>query len=106
MLFISKVIIEVNNLQNNDLIGKVVLSLSGRDKDHFYIVVDSDKAQNLLLANGKNKTVSNPKKKNIKHLSFIDDIDDELKTTIIDNKKNADLKIKRFLKLRYIVKEG
>ena len=93
-------------MQNNDLIGKVVLSLSGRDKDHLYVVVDSDKAKNLLLVNGDNKTISNPKKKNIKHLSFIDDIDDELKTTIIDKKRNADLRIKRFLKLRYIVKEG
>ncbi|MGL4848392.1 MAG: hypothetical protein ACRC28_05625 [Clostridium sp.] len=93
-------------MQNNDLIGKVVLSLSGRDKDHLYIVVGSDKAQNLLLVNGDNKIISNPKKKNIKHLSFIDNIDDELKTTIIEKKKNADLRIKRFLKLRYIVKEG
>ncbi|WP_297630578.1 KOW domain-containing RNA-binding protein [uncultured Clostridium sp.] len=93
-------------MQNNDLIGKVVLSLSGRDKDHLYVVVDSDKAKNLLLVNGDNKTISNPKKKNIKHLSFIDDIDDELKTTIMDKKRNADLRIKRFLKLRYIVKEG
>lgn len=93
-------------MQNNDLIGKVVLSLSGRDKDHLYVVVDSTKAGNVLLINGDNKTISNPKKKNIKHLSFIDDIDDELKTTIKDKKKNADLRIKRFLKLRYIVKEG
>ena len=35
----TKVIIEVKNLQNNDLIGKVVLSIAGRDKDHYYVVV-------------------------------------------------------------------
>ena len=35
----AKVIIEVKNLQNNDLIGKVVLSICGRDKDHYYVIV-------------------------------------------------------------------
>ena len=70
----AKVIIEVKNLQNNDLIGKIVLSKCGRDKDHYYVIVDK--------------------------------VDDEIKASIILKKKGTDLKIKRFLKLKGIVKEG
>ena len=70
----AKVIIEVKNLQNNDLIGKIVLSKCGRDKDHYYVIVDK--------------------------------VDDEIKASIMLKEKGTDLKIKRFLKLKGIVKEG
>ena len=39
--FMAKVIIEVKSLQNNDLIGKLVISNSGRDKNQMYVIVDS-----------------------------------------------------------------
>ena len=35
----AKVIIEVKSLQNNDLIGKMVLSKTGRDKNHLYVII-------------------------------------------------------------------
>ena len=39
--FMAKVIIEVKSLQNNDLIGKLVISNSGRDKNQMYVIVDN-----------------------------------------------------------------
>ena len=78
-------------MQNNDLIGKMVLSKAGRDKNHMYIVIGSLNDQYVFLSNGNTKCIDNPKKKKLKHLDFYDDID---------------LKIKRFLKLKGIVKEG
>ena len=56
-------------MQNNDLIGKVVLSKYGRDKDHYYVIIDKVDDY-YLLSNGSNKTIQMPKKKNIKH--FVD----------------------------------
>ena len=83
-------------MQNNDLIGKVVLSKYGRDKvDDYY-----------LLSNGSNKTIQMPKKKNIKHFVVLENVDDEIKASLILKDKGTDLKIKRFLKLKGIVKEG
>ena len=93
-------------MQNNDLIGKVVLSKAGRDKDHLYVVVRQIDNDYVLLANGNTKIIKMPKKKKIKHLSILEDIDDELISSIQSCDKSTDLKIKRFLKFKGIVKEG
>jgi ribosomal protein L14E/L6E/L27E len=92
-------------LQNNDLIGKVVLSKYGRDKDHYYVIIDKVDDY-YLLSNGSNKTIQMPKKKNIKHFVVLENVDDEIKASLILKDKGTDLKIKRFLKLKGIVKEG
>ncbi|MEG1003167.1 MAG: hypothetical protein RSD13_01870 [Clostridium sp.] len=93
-------------MQNNDLIGKVVLSLAGRDKGNLYVVTHVVDDQYVLLANGDTKKVKTPKKKKVKHLSFLENIDDDIRSAMISDRKDTDLKIKRFFKLRYIVKEG
>ena len=93
-------------MQNNDLIGKMVLSKAGKDKNHMYIVIGSLNDQYVFLSNGNTKCIDNPKKKKLKHLDFYDGIDDEIKSAIINRDNDIDLKIKRFLKLKGIVKEG
>lgn len=102
----TKVIIEVKSLQNNDLIGKVVLSKAGRDKDHLYVVIDVLNDKYVLLSDGNTKTVQMPKRKSLKHLRVLNNVDDEIKESIISKDRGTDLKIKRFLKLKGIVKEG
>ena len=93
-------------MQNNDLVGKVVLSKAGRDIDHLYVVVRQIENDYVLLVNGNTKLINMPKKKKVKHLSILEDIDGELLSSIQSCDKSTDLKIKRFLKLRGIVKEG
>ena len=106
VLIYTKVIIEVKNLQNNDLIGKVVLSKAGRDINHLYVVVRQIDNDYVLLANGDTKSIDMPKQKKIKHLIILENIDEELLSLIKSCDKSTDLKIKRFLKVRGIVKEG
>lgn len=99
----TKVIFEVDKLQETDLIGRLVTSNAGRDTGKSYIViglVDDD----LLVANGATKTIEMPKRK-IKHVVLTEILDDELKSCIISKDKNANLKIKRFLKLSSTNKE-
>ncbi|MBD7912732.1 MULTISPECIES: hypothetical protein [Clostridium] len=93
-------------MQNNDLIGKVVLSKAGRDTNHLYVVIRKLDNEYVLLSNGVTKTLDKPKKKKLKHLSFIDAVDDEIKLAIVSNDNSTDLKIKRLLKFKGIVKEG
>lgn len=93
-------------MQNNDLIGKVVSSIAGRDKSYLYVIVEHVDNDYMLLSNGNTKTIQMPKKKNLKHLLVLDDISDDIKILILSKNRGADLKIKRFLKLKSIVKEG
>lgn len=65
MLIYTKVIIEVKNLQNNDLIGKVVLSRAGRDENHLYVVIGQLDKDYVLIANGNNKTVKMPRERKL-----------------------------------------
>ena len=102
----TKVIIEVKELEDNGLIGRMVLSNAGRDKNHLYILIRKLDSEYVLLSNGATKTMNQPKKKKLKHLSLMEILDEDLRKAIISNEKCTDLKIKRFLKLKGIVKEG
>ncbi|SFC81998.1 KOW domain-containing RNA-binding protein [Clostridium uliginosum] len=93
-------------MQSNDLIGKIVLSKAGRDIDHLYVIVRQIDNNYVLLSNGNTKIMNMPKKKKLKHLSILENIDEDIVSSIKLCDKSTDLKIKRFLKLRSIVKEG
>ena len=51
-------------------VGMYVRSLAGHDKDKVYVAVDV-KDDFVYVADGKNKLLSNPKKKKIKHVQKI-----------------------------------
>lgn len=50
-------------------IGDIVMAISGREKGEFFIVKSLDN-NSVLLVNGKTRTLSNPKTKNVKHIKF------------------------------------
>ncbi len=47
--------------------GNVVISKAGRDKGYFLAVIGEEKG-NILVADGKERPLERPKKKNPKHL--------------------------------------
>lgn len=49
--------------------GSVVKSISGRDKDRFYLVVEIRDGF-ALIADGKVRKLASPKKKSLKHLAM------------------------------------
>ena len=50
-------------------IGMIVRSMAGRDKGKFMVVVSMEKGF-VYLADGKERKLSSPKKKNEKHISM------------------------------------
>jgi len=48
--------------------GQLVRSLAGRDKGKHYLVLRELDQKNVLLVDGRSRTVSRPKKKNKAHL--------------------------------------
>lgn len=51
------------------MIGQIVCSKKGRDKDYFLVVVEEGKDY-AFVCDGKERPLERPKKKNVKHLSF------------------------------------
>ena len=49
------------------LTGRVVISSAGHDKGRFMLVVGAD-GDRILLADGKERKLGHPKKKNIRHV--------------------------------------
>lgn len=50
------------------VVGSVVYSKAGRDKDNCYLVIACEDNNYFLVADGEARTLAKPKKKNIKHI--------------------------------------
>jgi len=57
-------------------VGDIVESLQGRDLGVRYLIIDIDKKGYCSLINGKHRKIGNPKIKNSKHLSFVNNAQD------------------------------
>ena len=51
------------------MIGRIVCSKAGRDKDYFLVVVKME-GEYVYVCDGKERPLERPKRKNIKHLQF------------------------------------
>lgn len=67
----------------NIQIGSVVKALAGREKNSFYVAVGIHDGF-VLIADGKERKLENPKRKNVKHISPTNTIID---TDGLTNKK-------------------
>ena len=54
------------------MVGKIVYSLSGRDKGKCLVVINCDNNYGFV-ADGKERKLESPKRKNIKHISLTAD---------------------------------
>ena len=55
-------------------IGQLVRSSAGRDKGSFYLIYDLLDEAFVRVIDGEKKKLTNPKKKNMKHLSFFPEV--------------------------------
>jgi len=60
-------------------LGSIVKSIAGKEKDKFFLVIEIDEIY-AVIADGKRRPLENPKKKKIKHLEFIKQIDVDINT--------------------------
>ena len=80
------------------MIGKFATSKAGHDKNTVYIIVACDKT-NVYLCDGKLKTISKPKKKNMKHIQIINrTVDEDLLKRFINKETIFDEEIKYVIK--------
>ena len=85
------------------MVGDIVVSLSGHDKNKIFIIVDIDKNGYLAIIDGKNRLKEQPKFKNPKHLLKLAHDDELIKKVNSPLATNAE--IYRLLKAYKHIKE-
>lgn len=55
---------------DSDILGKVVISKSGRDMGKAFVIVDVLNERYVIICDGDIRKIENPKKKNIRHLNL------------------------------------
>jgi ribosomal protein L14E/L6E/L27E len=58
------------------VLGQLAKSNAGRDRGHLYLIVGVVSPTLVLLANGKDRKLNKPKKKNIRHISVLNIVKD------------------------------
>lgn len=74
--------------------GRLVFSLSGRDKGRYFIAVGVYDEDHILLADGDLRRMEKPKKKKIRHVKFTRTVLPEIKAKLKEGRpvQNAELR--------------
>lgn len=80
------------------IIGQVVVSRAGRDAGRPLVVVGIAGDRFVLVADGELRKVSNPKKKNVRHLKFEPIILEDISARLGEGREVLDSEIREALK--------
>ena len=79
------------------VLGQVVRSKAGRDRDKTFVVVGFEDEQYLYIADGDLRKVDKPKKKKIKHLSRTGIVLQDIAKKLENGKKVTNAELRRNL---------
>lgn len=79
-------------------IGQIVKSKNGRDRGKVFVITKIVDEDYVMIVNGENRTIDNPKKKKVKHLTIYNKVFDEIKTKELGKYQYNDAYIRRILK--------
>ena len=82
---------------NTDYIGKVAVSMSGRDNGKTFIIVGILNDNYVYISDGDLRKVEKPKKKKIKHLTITDTVAEHIKNLLHASDKVNNSAIKKYL---------
>lgn len=78
-------------------VGQIVFAKAGRDKGDAFVVTKVLEPY-VFIANGKNRTLSKPKKKKMIHIQISSFIDEDIKQKILTDSYLLDADIRKLLK--------
>ena len=85
-------------MQKEVFVGSIVYSKAGRDSGKCYIIVGLDGKGYAYVANGRDKTLSSPKRKNVKHLDPSGEVIKTIQEKLLSEKQVFDSEIKSALR--------
>lgn len=81
----------------NVKVGQIVKSIQGRDKGRNFVVIGEFDQDHILIADGKLRKVSKPKKKKLKHIAKYNVISEEIRESIMSGRRLNNAFIKKEL---------
>ncbi|MDD3654300.1 MAG: KOW domain-containing RNA-binding protein [Desulfotomaculaceae bacterium] len=87
-----------SDMRNLLQIGHLVSSIKGRDRGKYYLVVDILSQCMVLIANGEERKIENPKRKNVKHLHFFGIIAAEVSDKAMSGRRVTNTDIRKGIK--------
>lgn len=81
----------------NVKVGQIVKSIQGRDKGRNFVVIGEFDQEHILIADGKLRKVSKPKKKKSKHVAKYNVVSEEIRESIISGRRLSNAFIKKEL---------
>lgn len=80
-------------------VGSVVFSLKGRDKGRYSIVTSIINHEYVYVVDGEIRLLTNPKKKNLKHIKVTHDCFENISTKLVAGQKVFDKEISSALRI-------
>lgn len=77
--------------------GHLVRSVQGRDQGRLYVVIKKGKDGFIYVADGAQRTVTRPKRKNPKHLLRLNVMAEGIAKALIDGKRVTDAEVRETL---------
>ena len=78
------------------MIADVVMSLTGRDRERLFLVIDAD-LDYVYLADGRLRRVEQPKKKKRKHTRFVENSETRVAIRLKNGEKVSNSEVRRAL---------
>ncbi|EIW16528.1 MULTISPECIES: KOW domain-containing RNA-binding protein [Pelosinus] len=85
----------------NISMGQLVTSIAGRDEMQMYLVIGIQGNKNLLLVNGRDRKLVNPKRKNIRHVNVLNSIAKSVAEKIQSGIKVTDEEVRHAIQVLY-----
>lgn len=82
---------------DNEKIGEIVYSKSGRDKDNIFLIVGVLDENYAYISDGKLRKIDKPKKKKVKHLDFTGKVAYEFREKMLNGEMISNSKIRIYL---------
>ncbi|OPX84405.1 MAG: hypothetical protein A4E53_04185 [Pelotomaculum sp. PtaB.Bin104] len=79
-------------------IGHLVSSIKGRDRGRYYLVVGIISQSMVLVADGEERKVEDPKRKNVRHLHLFNVIAGEVLNKALSGRRVTNTDIRREIK--------
>ena len=83
----------------NILMGQLVTSNAGRDQADVYLVVGIKENKYLLLVNGRERKLNNPKQKNIRHVNVLEAIALDVAEKLRSDMKITDEEVRQAIRV-------